>query len=134
MRDMKIAASVDNTAAVREFVDEMLPADCSAKVRAHIGIVLDDLFSNIAFYAYGSGTGSAEIEADIDADGTLTVTLRDGGAAYNPLDAHDPDITLPAEERKIGGLGIFMAKKLTDEMSYERAGGKNVLRFKKRLR
>lgn len=136
VNEIKLEAFIDNTAAARDFADECLAAaGCPRKVRMQLGIVVDEIFSNIARYAYADrssgGGGTAVITADTSAPGCAVLTFADEGVPYNPLEHPDPDTALPASERGIGGLGIFMSKKLTDEMTYAYIGGRNVLTVKK---
>ena len=106
--------------------------DCPIKTQLLIEVSLEELFVNIARYAYPEGKGWAEIHASVE-DGVLTVTLIDGGIPYNPLAKPDPDVTLSAEEREIGGLGIYMVKKKMDEMTYEYRDSHNILKISKKL-
>jgi anti-sigma regulatory factor (Ser/Thr protein kinase) len=99
-----------------------------------INIAVDQLCSNIARYAYEPEKGPATVRVEVDPDSPeVVITFLDHGKPYNPLENEDPDITLSAEERGIGGLGIFMVKKTMDEIEYEYRDGKNILRVKKKL-
>ena len=128
---LKIAAEVDKLQDVISFVDTVLEEnDCPMKAQMQIDIALEELFVNIANYAYPNGSGEAEIHA-VPSPGQIEITLIDSGIPYDPLAKPDPDVTLPAEERQIGGLGIFMSKKLMDDISYRYSDGKNILTIKK---
>ena len=95
---------------------------------------MDELFSNIACYAYPPGTGTVTLRVEVAEDPSLaTLTFIDSGVPYDPLSRADPDTTLSAEERKIGGLGIYMVKKSMDGVSYAYEDGKTILTIKKRL-
>ena len=97
-----------------------------------VEIAVEEIFVNVAHYAYAPNTGSVTVGVKISDDPRFaTITFKDGGKPYNPLAKPDPDVTLPADEREIGGLGIFMTKKVMDELSYEYTDGKNVLTLKK---
>lgn len=118
---------------VLAFVDEILEAnDCSMKAQMQIDIAVEELFVNIAHYAYGDENGEAEIEASV-ADGLCTISFKDKGVEFDPLKKPDPDITLSAEERQIGGLGIFMVKKSMNSVAYERKDGTNILTITKSI-
>ena len=95
------------------------------KVANKVSIAVDEIYSNIINY---SGAELATISYEIK-DGRLYITFTDDGIPYNPLEAEEPDITLSAEERKIGGLGIFMVKKMTESMEYTYEDEKNILKL-----
>lgn len=135
MKEIKLEAVVENIPRATAFVSEELDKiGCPMKARAQIDIAIDELFGNIAHYAYPGGTGDAVVQFEFDAPSrTAAVTFMDSGVPYDPLKKEDPDVTLPAEQRKIGGLGIFLVKKTMDEMRYERRDGRNVLTIKKRI-
>ena len=133
MKEMDIEAKRENLPRVLAFVDEELEkAGCSMKTQIQIDVAVEEIFINIANYAYAPVTGTAVIRAEV-LENPLSVVLSfiDHGMPYDPLAKEDPDITLSAEERAIGGLGIFMVKKLMDHVSYEFRNGKNILRMKK---
>ena len=129
---LSIPAEVDNLPRVIDFVTGLLEEnDFPMKAQMQIEVALEELFVNIAHYAYPDGAGDAEISVNITPD-YAEITLSDSGIPYDPLAKPDPDVTLSAEERTIGGLGIFMSKKLMDDISYEYKDGKNTLTIKKR--
>ncbi len=104
------------------------------KLRKQLLIVADEIFTNIANYGYPSTEGDATVAVEFDTDRTeLTLTFSDGGVPFNPLEAKAPDVSAPLAERPIGGLGMFMVKKLVDAISYRREGERNILVIKKRL-
>jgi anti-sigma regulatory factor (Ser/Thr protein kinase) len=133
MKQLTVNAQTSELSQVLAFADTILEeAGCSAKTKMQIDIAIEEIFVNIATYAYPSEGGQAVIEIETDKDGKIVkITFEDQGVPYNPLENEDPDITLPAEERPIGGLGIFMVKNIMDEVSYEYADGKNRLTIKK---
>lgn len=135
MKKMTFDAITDNFASVQEFVDgELETAECPMKIQLQIDIAIKEIFVNIARYAYTSGTGKADVTVEItDTPKTVFITFSDSGRPYNPLEKSDPDITLSAEERQIGGLGIFMVKKSMNEMRYEYLKGRNNLTLVKKL-
>jgi len=114
-REMTIEASVSNLDDVLAFVDACLED-------------VEEIYVNIAHYAYAPQTGTAKISVDIDTDKRqIVVEFRDSGMEFDPLAKPDPDTTLSAQERQIGGLGIYMVKKSMDDMTYTRSDGQNIL-------
>jgi anti-sigma regulatory factor (Ser/Thr protein kinase) len=136
MKELFIEALTDNLDSVLAFVDEQLEAtECSMKIQMRIDLAVEEIFVNIANYAYDPETGPATVRVDVAPDGTVvTITFVDNGVPYDPLAKADPDITLPADQREIGGLGIFLVKKNMDDVSYEYVNGSNILTLKKGLR
>lgn len=135
MDQLTVEAKTENLEEVLGFVDRHLEAmDCSPKVSVQIDVAVEELFVNIAHYAYSPGTGDATIDVEILKDpAAIAITFTDRGKPFDPLAKEDPDITLSAEERQIGGLGIYMVKKSMDEVAYEYKDGQNILRIKKIL-
>ena len=133
MAEMTIEATVENIPVVTDFVNEHLEAlDCPIKAQTQIDIAIDELFGNIAHYAYSPETGPATVLVDVEDDPlSVIITFIDNGTPFDPLAKEDPDITLSAEERKIGGLGVFLVKQTMDDVSYEYKDGHNILRIKK---
>ncbi len=116
---------------VQAFIEERI-GDGSPKATMQIGLAVEEIFINIASYAYPSGKGKATVRVQREGD-TATITFIDRGIPYDPLKKTDPDVTLSAEERGIGGLGIFLTKKLMDDVKYEYRDGKNILTLTKQL-
>ena len=135
MSELTVPAKAENLDQVMGFVDaEIEKYDCPPKAQMQIDIAVEELFINIANYAYAPDEGEATIRVEIDNDNpAVTITFIDQGVPYDPLAKADPDVTLSAEEREIGGLGIFMVKKSMDDMKYEYKDGSNVLSIKKNL-
>ena len=134
MIEMTIEALLDNFTKVQTFIDSRLEElGCSNKAKFQINVAVEEIFVNIANYAYEPNTGMATIQI-IDSEDTVIITFIDSGKPYNPLETPAPDITLPPEERSIGGLGIFMVKKITDDMKYEYMDNKNILSITKRIK
>ena len=133
MKQLTVNAQTSELSQVLEFADTILEeAGCSAKTKMQIDIAIEEIFVNIANYAYPSEVGKALIEIETDnAKKSVRITFEDRGVPYDPLENKDPDITLSADERPIGGLGIFMVKKIMDEVSYEYSNGKNRLTIRK---
>ena len=133
MKALTIAATLENISAVTAFIERQLEAlDCPMKARMQIDMAIDELFGNIAHYAYASDTGDVTVRFAFDkTTRTASIAFIDGGVAFDPLAQPEPDVTLSAEERKIGGLGIFMVKKTMDAVSYRREGNRNILTIQK---
>lgn len=135
MKELTIDAAVENIAEVTAFVDSELEAlDCPVKVQMQIDIAIDELFGNIAHYAYHPEVGPATVRVEVlENPLSVVITFIDNGVPYDPLKTEEPDITLSAEERMIGGLGIYMVKKTMDDIAYEYREGQNILRIKKSI-
>ena len=135
MKELDIEAVVDNLPDVLAFVDEQLEnTDCSMKIQMQIDMAVEEIFVNIAQYAYDPETGPATLRVEVKPDGSaVIITFIDHGVPYDPLAKTDPDITLSAEDREVGGLGIFLVKKSMDDIKYEYIGGRNILTIIKEL-
>ena len=133
MKELTMNATIDNIQTVTDFVDAQLEAlDCPIKAQMQIDIAIDELFSNIAHYSYNPEVGQATVRVEVVENPlAVTITFIDNGIPYDPLAKEDPDLTLSAEERQIGGLGIYMVKKSMDEITYEYKDGQNILSIKK---
>ena len=136
MEKLSVKAEVNSLSEVQSFVDRILEENgCQMKAQMQIDIAVEELFVNIAHYAYPSGEGDAIIEVDTESvTDCFKITFEDGGVPYDPLKHEDPDVTLSAEERQIGGLGIFMVKQSMDDISYEYTDNKNRLTITKKIR
>ena len=96
--------------------------------------MLDEVLSNIANYAYTPEIGLVTIQVETEKDAPMvTISFADVGIPYNPLEQEAPDVNVPLQKRKIGGLGIHLTKKLMDHVSYEYREGKNILHIHKKL-
>ena len=128
-KELVIPAEVDRLADVLSFLEQMLEeANFSMKAQMQISVAAEEIFVNIAHYAYTPETGMVTVRVEIsDNLHRATVTFIDSGIPFDPLKKTDPDVTLSAEERNIGGLGIYMTKKTMDEVHYEYKDGKNIL-------
>ena len=135
MKELTLAATLENIEAVTDFVNEQLELlDCPMKAQMQIDIAIDEIFSNIARYAYAPGSGDATVRVETESNPpAVMITFIDAGIPYNPLTKEDPDTKLSAEEREIGGLGIYMVKKSMDAMEYAFEDGCNKLSIKKIL-
>lgn len=135
MKERTFDATIANLLEVTQFIDEWLEAlDCGMKAQMQIDLAVDELFTNIASYAYAPGSGEATVRLGFDeASRKASITFIDSGIPYDPLKKPDPDITLSAEEREIGGLGIYMVKKSMDKMEYRRENDQNMLTIYKAI-
>ena len=135
MKELKLTATVESLDEVLAFIDsELESVDCPMKVQMQLDVAVEELYVNIAHYAYAPSTGEATVSIDITQDPlNVTITFKDSGIPFDPTAKADPDVTLSAQDRQIGGQGIYMAKKGTDEMKYEYKDGQNILSISKKL-
>ena len=135
MREITIDAKVDNLHLVTEFLEELLEEHgCSMSFQLQLTVAVEEMFVNIANYAYGNKEGKAVFKAEVLEDPkAVRVTFTDFGIPFDPLKKADPDVTLPASMRAVGGLGIYMAKKNVDRMDYCYEDGKNILTMVKKI-
>ena len=133
--ELEIEATVENLPEVQTFIEEHLErADCPMKAQMQISVAVEEIFVNIANYAYAPETGRATVRVEVSEDPVVVaITFMDHGMPYDPLAREDPDVTAPANERQIGGLGIFMTKQIMDDVVYEYRDGQNILTLKKNL-
>lgn len=126
---LTVSSEVSELSTITDSADEYLEAmACPMKAQTQIDVVIDEIFSNISFYAYGGQVGEVTFEmAPLPGDVGVKLTFSDYGVPYNPLLKEDPDTTLSAEEREIGGLGIFIVKKMMDSVEYTRENDQNIL-------
>ena len=136
MNELNIEATIENVPIVTAFVDDKLEKlDCPIKVQTQIDIAIDELFSNIAKYAYHPEIGPATVKVEVEEDPmAVVITFIDQGVPYDPLANEDPDISLGVDDREVGGLGIYLVKKTMDDISYEYKDGHNILRIKKEFK
>ena len=135
MTSKTFPAKTDALADVLGFVEEMLESfDCPMKAQLALTVAIEEVFVNVARYAYGDGEGDVTLDIGYD-EGSRTVTfcMADKGVPFDPLKKPDPDITLSASERDIGGLGIFITKKTMDTVTYAYENGKNKLTMSKTM-
>lgn len=135
MKELDITAVLENLDTVLQFVDTHLEqAECSPKIQMQIDLAVEEIFVNIANYAYHPETGPATVRVEVRPDGSaVTITFIDHGVPFDPLAKEDPDVTLPSEQRKVGGLGVFLVKQNMDDIQYEYLNGSNILTLKKEL-
>lgn len=135
LKELTLEATIEHVLQATEFVNEQLDAvGCELKAKRIIDIVIDEVFSNIANYAYAPQTGMVTVRVEVqEAPRAVEITFIDAGVPFNPLAQEDPDIGLPTKERKIGGLGIFIVKKSMDDVRYAHIDGCNVTTIRKVL-
>lgn len=133
MKKITVNATVENIGAVTDFINKELELhNFSSDTRAKINIAVDEFFGNIVNYAYSPSIGTATVKVEVSENPlSATVTFIDNGKPFNPLETKEPDVSLPLKERKIGGLGIYMAKNSVDNLSYQYKDHKNILSITK---
>ena len=134
-KEITVDATVKNLTVVNDFVEELLAGtDCSVKTKLKIDLVVEEIFVNIANYAYEASGGKVVVQGCIE-ENPCRIILRfmDTGIPYDPLQKDPPDLTLPPDKREIGGLGIFLIKENVDELSYHYKDGKNILTITKKI-
>ncbi|MBQ9035845.1 MAG: SpoIIE family protein phosphatase [Erysipelotrichaceae bacterium] len=129
--EIVVDSSIDNISKITAFVNEKLESyNTLARTRMQFDVAIDEICSNIIKHGYQNGEG--KISVTVINDGTSTsLVFKDSAIPFNPVEAVDPDVTLSAEERGIGGLGIYMVKKSMDDMRYEYKDGQNILTITK---
>ena len=136
MDQIIVNAEVSQVKTVTGFVNERLEAlGCSGRIMIQVDVAIDELFSNIAHYAYHPDTGPATVMVEVEEDPLcVVITFVDHGVPFDPLAEERPDVShLPKAERPIGGLGLFMVKKTMDDISYTYRDGQNILTIRKRI-
>ena len=135
MKEITVKSTTESIDTVTDFVENLVdPIDCPMKSKMLLSIAIDELLSNIVHYAYTPEIGDVIVEVDISENPTcVTITFIDTGIPYNPLEQDNPDTNLSAEDREIGGLGVFITKNIIDEITYLREDDKNKLTIKKYL-
>ena len=131
-----LEATAENYAMAQERVHSFLsPIPCSSRALLDLDMIIEEIFINIANYAYTDRVGTVTIELSLNAQGdTLTLVFRDSGIPYDPLQKKTPDLTTPAAQRPIGGLGIFLVQELSDSISYLHTGTENCLTIRKKIK
>ncbi len=131
--EITVDASIEELGNVMTFMDNFLESNaCPLKEQTQLDIAMDEMFSNVAFYAYEEQPEDIPRKVTVilaaSEDNTeFSIKLIDFGIPYNPLEKPDPDVDLPIEKRDIGGLGIFIVKNTMDKMFYERKNNQNIL-------
>lgn len=134
MAERTYPADISALNEVLSFTEEQLEqAGCPAKSVMQITVAIEEMFVNVAHYAYPGREGTVRFFIE-PGKNSITFRMADSGVPFDPLAKPDPDITLSAEERQIGGLGIYMMKKTMDEVSYAYENGENILTMTKRFK
>ena len=139
MKELKIEATIENLAKVFSFLSESMESyDCDPKVKRQIKLCVEELFVNIAHYAYNPDIGLAEITIDTvnspEGKPKMIISFADKGKPYDPLSRPDPDIEAGLDERQIGGLGVYLVRTTMDSVEYEHKNGQNITTIEKELK
>ena len=135
MTNNTFPAKTEALSDVLGFVDQMLDRyECPMKIQTAVCVAIEEVFVNVAHYAYGDGEGEMTLGIGFDEENrAITFRMTDKGVPFDPLKKPDPDITSSAEEREIGGLGIFITKKTMDTLAHAYENGKNILTMSKTI-
>ena len=135
MKEWTFEATIDRITWLTDQVNEALESlNCPMKAQMQSDVAIDELLANIASYAYAPNKGDVTVRFDFDEESRMaSITFIDTGVPYDPLRKPAPDVTLQAQEREVGGLGIFLVKKTMDDMLYARKDGRNILTIRKRI-
>ena len=132
-KEKTVNAAIEKCEELTAFVEAMLePYEHSPKAAIQVNVAIDEIFSNIVQYS-GAPHVTARAQYD-ESTGDFSLTFIDDGKPYNPLEKPDPNVSLPAEEREIGGLGIFLVKKTMDNVAYERKSNQNYFTIYKKMK
>ena len=135
MKELTVAATLDNLGTVQRFIEyELELSGCPLKAVMQISVAVEEIYVNIAHYAYNPEIGEATVRCEVGGEPVhVVIQFMDSGKPFDPLGKPDADTSLSAEERGIGGLGILMVKKSMDQVDYAYAHGKNILTIRKEL-
>ena len=128
-------AKTEALSDVLGFVEQMLDSfECPIKIQVALCVAIEEVFVNVAHYAYGEGEGNMSLGIGFDEESrAITFRMTDKGIPFDPLKKPDPDISLSADEREIGGLGIFITKKTMDSLTYNYENNENILTMIKKI-
>ena len=128
-------AKTEALSDVLGFVEQMLDSfECPIKIQVALCVAIEEVFVNVAHYAYGEGEGNMSLGIGFDEESrAITFSMTDKGIPFDPLKKPDPDISLSADEREIGGLGIFITKKTMDSLTYTYENNENILTMIKKI-
>ena len=135
MKELTIDAKVENVDKVIEFINKELDYfACTSKTKTEIDVAVDEIFANISNYAYNPNVGDTTIKIEkVNEPSAVVITFIDKGIPFDPLIKKDPNVSLSAEERDIGGLGIYIVKKTMDKVEYEYKDKQNILKITKNI-
>lgn len=135
MKEIVLQAETKGIPVVTDWINrELETLNCPQKTIWLIDVAVDEILGNIAQYAYDDQAGFVTVRIEFDPGGrVISITFLDNAFPYNPLERKDPDISLSLEQREIGGLGVFLTKKIMDEINYQYINGQNVLRIQKKI-
>lgn len=133
-KKLTIENQLEQLTLVASFVEELCEElGLDASLVFNLNLVLEEAMTNVIMYAFPEG-GKHELELTAATEGgMLSLVVKDSGIAFDPTAVPDADVTLTAEERPIGGLGIFLIRQIMDEVNYERVDECNILTMKKKL-
>ena len=136
MEIITVPAEAAALETVNAFIQEKLESiNCPKRAKMQMMLAVEEIFVNISSYAYHPEVGLAEVGVDVNGDpSTVTIRFLDQGRPFNPLEKPDADITLSAQEREIGGLGILLVKRIMDQVDYAYENGRNILTIKKEIK
>ena len=136
MEVITVPAEAAALETVNAFIQEKLESiNCPKRAKMQMMLAVEEIFVNISSYAYHPEVGLAEVGVDVNGDpSTVTIRFLDQGRPFNPLEKPDADITLSAQEREIGGLGILLVKRIMDQVDYAYENGRNILTIKKEIK
>lgn len=128
-------AKTEALSDVLGFVEQMLDSfECPIKIQVALCVAIEEIFVNVAHYAYGEGEGNMSLGIGFDEESrAITFRMTDKGIPFDPLKKPDPDISLSADKREIGGLGIFITKKTMDSLTYTYENNENILTMIKKI-
>lgn len=134
MQTLKLPAKLENLHAAMEFLKNFfINSSIDSGAAMQVELAVEEALVNIVSYAYTDSSGDMELSCDISPDRKLTCIISDSGTAFDSLQKEEPDLSIPVEERAIGGLGIFLVKKMMDDVQYKRENNKNILTLIKKV-
>ena len=133
MKELTLETTIENVDKVIEFINKELDVfGCINKTKMEVNVAADEIFANIVNYAYKNKVGKATIKIELkDNPKAVVITFIDNGIPFNPLEKDDPNVSLAAEERDIGGLGIYIVKKSMDKVEYDYKDNQNIFKITK---